>query len=451
LAVVVGNPSAKGLYTVRVRVPNGVKPMPHGHPQDRVYAVICGVFYIGVGDRFDAVKLQAYPPGSVVVLPGNTSQCRQRRPARVFGVICQNGSMRLGLRMVVVLAAGVSAAAEELPGELQAYLSGTGFPASEIAELRAGGVITRLLPQPDDNAAFVVGVARVRAPQEALVDGIRDIEMLRKGGRVLQIGRFGTPPSIEDVQPLIVETRDLDDLHKCRIGDCDIKLDAATIASARQIDWNAADAGAQASQAMKLALVAQAKDYLARGAEGMPVYRDNDPAESTAGEFAKLLQGGPQLIPENPDFYRYLLEFPNGSLPSVENFLYWSKEKLRKPVVSVVHVCLQRVERDGAESYFIALKHVYDSHYFLAYAEFLSLAPGPAGTGEFYLVRSVRARIDPPRFMRGLLLGKVKREMRRALGEDLSRMQSRLEGRTEDSSPRTQSEAKARTSTVAVN
>src|SRR5262245_2485599 len=31
-----------------------------------------GVFYIGVGDRFDGDKVKAYPPGSVIVLPGNT-------------------------------------------------------------------------------------------------------------------------------------------------------------------------------------------------------------------------------------------------------------------------------------------------------------------------------------------------------------------------------------------
>ena len=47
--------------------------MPHRHPEDRVYTVISGVFYIGLGDQFDAGQLQAYPPGSVVVLPGNTS------------------------------------------------------------------------------------------------------------------------------------------------------------------------------------------------------------------------------------------------------------------------------------------------------------------------------------------------------------------------------------------
>ena len=37
-----------------------------------MYTVISGVFYIGRGDRFDEEKLKAYPPGSIVVLPGDT-------------------------------------------------------------------------------------------------------------------------------------------------------------------------------------------------------------------------------------------------------------------------------------------------------------------------------------------------------------------------------------------
>ena len=73
LAVVVGQPSEAGPYTIRVRVPHGVKVMPHRHPEDRVYTVISGVFYMGLGDQFNPDKLQAYPPGSVIVLPGTTS------------------------------------------------------------------------------------------------------------------------------------------------------------------------------------------------------------------------------------------------------------------------------------------------------------------------------------------------------------------------------------------
>jgi hypothetical protein len=61
LAVVVGQPSEPGPYTIRVKAPHGEKLMPHRHPEDRVYTVISGVFYIGLGDEFDASKLEAYP------------------------------------------------------------------------------------------------------------------------------------------------------------------------------------------------------------------------------------------------------------------------------------------------------------------------------------------------------------------------------------------------------
>lgn len=56
----------------RVKVPFDVKLMPHTHPEDRVYTVISGVFYIGLGNEFDGNKLEAYPPGSVIILPGGT-------------------------------------------------------------------------------------------------------------------------------------------------------------------------------------------------------------------------------------------------------------------------------------------------------------------------------------------------------------------------------------------
>jgi quercetin dioxygenase-like cupin family protein len=73
LAVLVGEPSRPGPYVVRVKVPSGVKLMPHRHPEDRIYTVMSGVFYIGLGEQFDGDKVQAFPPGCVVVLPGDTA------------------------------------------------------------------------------------------------------------------------------------------------------------------------------------------------------------------------------------------------------------------------------------------------------------------------------------------------------------------------------------------
>lgn len=72
LAVLIGNPITAGGYTVRVKVPAGVVLKPHRHPEDRIYTVISGVFYIGIGEKYDPAKLIAFAPGSVFVLPGNT-------------------------------------------------------------------------------------------------------------------------------------------------------------------------------------------------------------------------------------------------------------------------------------------------------------------------------------------------------------------------------------------
>jgi hypothetical protein len=65
LAVLVGKPNEPGPYVIRVKAAAGTRLMPHRRPEDRVYTVISGVFYIGLGQTFDGDKMKAYPPGAV--------------------------------------------------------------------------------------------------------------------------------------------------------------------------------------------------------------------------------------------------------------------------------------------------------------------------------------------------------------------------------------------------
>jgi quercetin dioxygenase-like cupin family protein len=95
LAVVVGQPTEPGPYVIRVRVPSGVKLMPHRHPEDRIYTVISGVFYIGLGQRFDAAKLEAYPPGAVIVLPGGTPHFHWARSGEYVSQVSAVGPLGL--------------------------------------------------------------------------------------------------------------------------------------------------------------------------------------------------------------------------------------------------------------------------------------------------------------------------------------------------------------------
>jgi quercetin dioxygenase-like cupin family protein len=78
-----------------VKVPGGVKLMPHRHPEDRVYTVISGIFYIGLGDKFDAEKLQAYPPGSVIILLGNTSHFHWAKSGEYITQVAAMGPLGL--------------------------------------------------------------------------------------------------------------------------------------------------------------------------------------------------------------------------------------------------------------------------------------------------------------------------------------------------------------------
>jgi mannose-6-phosphate isomerase-like protein (cupin superfamily) len=72
-AILYGDPRKPVPYITRVKQPADYKIAPHTHPEERVYTVISGTFYIGFGDKFDSTRLKALPAGSVIVVPANAS------------------------------------------------------------------------------------------------------------------------------------------------------------------------------------------------------------------------------------------------------------------------------------------------------------------------------------------------------------------------------------------
>jgi hypothetical protein len=86
LAIVVGEPSEPGPYVIRVKVPSGVKLMPHQHPEDRVYTVMSGVFYIGWEAVLTTNNCRPTPQApsscSPAVLPISTGQSLVRTSPR---------------------------------------------------------------------------------------------------------------------------------------------------------------------------------------------------------------------------------------------------------------------------------------------------------------------------------------------------------------------------------
>ena len=69
LAVLEGDPSKAGPFTMRLSMPAGYRNPPHFHAADEHVTVISGAFQVGMGETFDEGKLSTLPPGTFGVIP----------------------------------------------------------------------------------------------------------------------------------------------------------------------------------------------------------------------------------------------------------------------------------------------------------------------------------------------------------------------------------------------
>ncbi len=71
LAVLEGNPSEAGPFTMRALLPSGYRIPPHYHPVVEHVTVIKGTFKVGMGEKYDASAMTALPTGTFAALqPG---------------------------------------------------------------------------------------------------------------------------------------------------------------------------------------------------------------------------------------------------------------------------------------------------------------------------------------------------------------------------------------------
>lgn len=68
-AVLEGDPSQPGEFTLRLWMPDGYTIPPHFHPVTEHVTVIQGTFLVGMGDRLDASKFSALPAGTFGAIP----------------------------------------------------------------------------------------------------------------------------------------------------------------------------------------------------------------------------------------------------------------------------------------------------------------------------------------------------------------------------------------------
>ena len=69
MAVLEGDPAKAGFFTLRLKVPDGYRVLPHWHPNVERLTIIQGVVHLGTGDRWDADATRALPAGTYSSMP----------------------------------------------------------------------------------------------------------------------------------------------------------------------------------------------------------------------------------------------------------------------------------------------------------------------------------------------------------------------------------------------
>jgi quercetin dioxygenase-like cupin family protein len=72
MAILEGDPTQPGVFTIRFRFPDGFRVGPHWHTQTEHATVISGVLHLGMGDRFDRGATRALAAGSFGYWPAGT-------------------------------------------------------------------------------------------------------------------------------------------------------------------------------------------------------------------------------------------------------------------------------------------------------------------------------------------------------------------------------------------
>ena len=71
-AILKGDPTKAGLYTMLLRLPPNTKIEAHSHKDDRTAVVLSGVWYFGYGRELNEAALKELPAGSFYTEPPDT-------------------------------------------------------------------------------------------------------------------------------------------------------------------------------------------------------------------------------------------------------------------------------------------------------------------------------------------------------------------------------------------
>lgn len=241
-----------------------------------------------------------------------------------------------------------------------------GLQEDQIAAVRSGKAIAKILDSRTPDEVFVFGSVYVHSTPEKYLKLASDIGALRKLPSYLAIQKFSDPPEPSDLNGFTLETEDIQQLKNCEPGKCEVQLPTEAMDAFHQsVNWSAPDVANQVNQlAQKLALEALHR-YIQGGNPALGTYRDKKHPAVVADTFQSLVSRSKALPVYLPELDRYLLDYPEAKSENIESQFYWEKVNFGlKPTLRIVQAILYRGMSSSDPAYAIAVKQLYASHYF---------------------------------------------------------------------------------------
>ena len=343
-----------------------------------------------------------------------------RRPIRALSVVAAAAALLV-----------VAAAPAAQPG---AFISGMlrqeQFSPTDLRELAAGQAVVKPLDTTVRRELANFGAVHIGTTPEQFVERFKDIERFERGPGVPLIGRFSSPPRLEDLASLRLPAKDVVALQRCRLKNCDVQLTATDIARFRnQVDWTSPNAAEQANRVARQMLLELLVAYQASGNAALGSYESDHDGIVVADEVRALLDSGHTPPIPMPGLKAYLLEYPRLQQPGATDLFYWSIVDFGlKPTIRLAHVVIQPLAaRPSGVSHVIAIKQLYASHYFHTTLELRFLVDDPDRRG-FHLLSITRSRHDGMTGFGGSLLRPIiSRRSRNAVRVYLEHLKRQVE------------------------
>ncbi len=327
-------------------------------------------------------------------------------------------ALLVGAVVVGALVVGGGVRAASRPAVMD-YMAKAGFSAEDLAALERGEAVTRILKKEmvganDTAEVAVAGAIRVDVTRQVFIDAVKNVKGFRNNSH-LKMGIIQNPPQASDFAGVMIPKDDIKDLKKCKPGKCALKLAGDSLEEMQaSIDWKASDHGEQVNRFARERLLLLTSNYVKQGTKAFKPLEDKKTSVSIDQQFRELLENTPDLIAFYPGMATYLLDYPQATLASSREVLFWTlKDFGLKPTVTITHVVGYMAE--GTDDAVVAWKQVYASHYFNGGLGITTYAKDGDAS---YLLQLDRVRADS---LGGMFGGVKQSKMAGAMKDDLEK------------------------------